>query len=117
MMITHPHSGELKTITKKDPTDTYMALGWMMMTDCKSTAQFLVLKQKSKLFAGAILQSRMQRYDASISYNCYYLASISYTIAATRLSLEKCKTIQSPVVCATLNKMAINHNVARAIVF
>jgi hypothetical protein len=57
MMIAHPHSGELKTITKKDPTKAHRDLGWMMMTDCKSTAQFLVLKQKDKLFAGAILQS------------------------------------------------------------
>jgi hypothetical protein len=35
MNITHPHSGELKTITNKDPTDAHRALGWMMTTDCK----------------------------------------------------------------------------------
>jgi hypothetical protein len=35
----------------------------------------------------------------------------------TRFSLQQCKTIQIPVVCATLNKMAINHNVTHAIVF
>jgi hypothetical protein len=59
----------------------------------------------------------MQHYDDSTAYNCYYLARISYTIAATRLYLEQCKSIQIPVVCATLNKMAINRNVARAIVY
>jgi hypothetical protein len=57
MTITHPIYGELKTITNKDPTNAHRDLGWMMMTECKSTAQFLVLKQKAKLFAGAILQS------------------------------------------------------------
>jgi hypothetical protein len=36
---------------------------------------------------------------------------------ATRFSLQQCKTIQSPVVCATLNKMAIHCNVARVIGF
>jgi hypothetical protein len=59
----------------------------------------------------------MQCYDATNAYNCYYLESISYTIAATRFSLQQCKTIQSPVVCATLHKMAMNFNVTRAIVF
>jgi hypothetical protein len=53
MTITHPHSGKLKTITKKYPTETHRALGWMTMNDCKSTAQFLVLTQKDRLFAGA----------------------------------------------------------------
>jgi hypothetical protein len=116
MTLPHPYSGELKMITNKHPSEAHRALGWMMTTDCKSTAQFLVLKRKAKLFAGTILQSRMQKYDVTTVYNCYYLASISYTIAATRFSLQQCKTIQSPVVCATLNKMAINRNVARAIV-
>jgi hypothetical protein len=46
MTITHPYSGELKTITKKDPSEAHRALGLMMTTDCKSTAQLLVLKQK-----------------------------------------------------------------------
>jgi hypothetical protein len=77
MIITHPRSGELKKITNKDPTKAHRALGWMIATDCKSTVQCLVLKQKAKLFAGAILQIRMQRYDATTAYKCYYLASIS----------------------------------------
>jgi hypothetical protein len=57
MKIYHPYSGELKIITKKDPSEAHRAIGWMMMTDCKSTAQLVVLKHKAKLFAGAILQS------------------------------------------------------------
>jgi hypothetical protein len=61
MTITHPYYGELKPITKKDPSEAHRALGWMMTTDCKSTVKFLVLKQKAKLFAGTILQSRMQQ--------------------------------------------------------
>jgi hypothetical protein len=98
MTIAHPHSGELKTITKKDPMDAHRALRWMMMTDCKSTAKFLVLKYKAKLFSGTILQSRMQQYEASTAYNFYYLASILYTTAETHLYLEQCKSIQSHVV-------------------
>jgi hypothetical protein len=66
--ITHPHNGEIKTINKKDPTQARRALGWMMTTDRKSTAGFKVLKQKSKLFTGAILQSRIQRYDTTTAY-------------------------------------------------
>jgi hypothetical protein len=54
----------------------------------------------------------MQRYAATTAYNCYYLSIIGYTLATTRLSLTQCKTIQSPVVCATLNKMGINRNVS-----
>jgi hypothetical protein len=60
MSITHPHTGETKNIAKKDPDQAHRALGWMMNTDGKSTAQFIVLTQRAKLFAGAILQSRMQ---------------------------------------------------------
>jgi hypothetical protein len=57
------------------------------------------------------------RYDATPSYNLYYLASIGYTIAATRFSLAQCKTIQSPLISATLDKMGINRNVSCNIVF
>jgi hypothetical protein len=49
MSITHPHSGETNTIDKKDPNQAHRALGWMMTTDGKSTAQFKVLKHKAKL--------------------------------------------------------------------
>jgi hypothetical protein len=112
MTITHLHTGEIKTIDKKDPNQGHRDLGWMLTTEKKSITQFKVLKHKAKLFAGAILQSRMQHYDATTAYKLYYLVS-----AATRLSLNQLKTIQSPVVCATLNKMSINHNVARAIIF
>jgi hypothetical protein len=60
MKITHHYVGELKTITNKDKYEAHRALGWRMTADCKSTAHFLVLKQKAKVFAGAILQSQMQ---------------------------------------------------------
>jgi hypothetical protein len=96
--VKRPHSGEIKTIDKKFPNQAHRELCWMMATDGKAVAQFKVLKTKATLFAGAILQSRMQRYDATTAYNCYYLASISYTITATRFALNQCKTIQSPVV-------------------
>jgi hypothetical protein len=88
----------------------------MMTNDGKSTAQFTVLKQRANVFARAILQILMQRYNAPTAYNCYYIASIGYTLAATRLSINQCK-IQSPIICATLNKIGINRNVTRVIVF
>jgi hypothetical protein len=40
-----------------------------------------------------------------------------YTLAATKMSVTQCDAIQSPVICATLNKMGINRNVAWKIVF
>jgi hypothetical protein len=102
--ITHPHKDEIKNIDKKDPNQSHRSLGWMMTTDGKYTAQFIVLKRKAKLFTGAILQSQMQRYGATNAYNCYYLDSVGYTLTATRISLDQCKTIQSPVLCTTLKK-------------
>jgi hypothetical protein len=115
MTITHPSPGELKLITRKNPNEAHQALGWMMTADGKSTAQFIVSRDKAKLFAGGILQSRMQHYDASTAYNLYYIASIAYKLAVTRLSINQCKIIQSPITCATLNKMGIDRNVSRHI--
>jgi hypothetical protein len=59
----------------------------------------------------------MHRQDAYLAYNCYYIASIGYTLAATKMYINQCDAIQSPVICTTLNKMGINRNVARKIVF
>jgi hypothetical protein len=59
----------------------------------------------------------MRRQDASLAYNCYYIASTGYTLAATKMAVNQCDAIQSPVICATLNKMGINRNVALKIVF
>jgi hypothetical protein len=117
MTITHPSTGEVKIITRKNPNEAHRALGWMMTTDGKSTDQFIVSKSKSKLFAGGIFQSLMQQYDATTAYNLYYLTSIGYTLTATCFSLAQCKTIQSPIICATLNKMGINRNVSHNFVF
>jgi hypothetical protein len=64
-----------------------------------------------------IHQRRMQQYDDTTVYSLYYLTSIGYTLAATRFSLAQCNTIHSPVIWATLNKMGINRNVYRNIVF
>jgi hypothetical protein len=89
----------------------------MMTTDSKSTAQFAVSRDNAKLFAGGILQIRMQRYKASKAYILYYIEIIEYMLAANRFSLHLCKIIQDPVICATLNKMGINRNVSRHIVF
>jgi hypothetical protein len=69
MFSTRPHTGETKNIVKKDPDKSHRALGWMITTDGKSTAQFTILKQRAKLFDGAILQSRMQCYGTTTTYN------------------------------------------------
>jgi hypothetical protein len=87
----------------------------MMTIDGKSTSQFIA--SKAKLFAGGILQIRMQRYDSTTAYNLYYIASIGYMLAATHFLINQCKIIQSPVICATLNKMGINRNVSRHMIF
>jgi hypothetical protein len=89
----------------------------MMTIDGKSTAQHKALFDKARLFTSSIHGSRMRRQDAPIAYKCYYIASIGYNMTETTLSLNQCTSIQSPVVCATLNKMGINRNVAHAIVF
>jgi hypothetical protein len=63
--VKHSHYGETKTIDRKNPNQAHIALGWIMTTYCKSTAQFNILKDKARLFDGAILQSRMQKYDTT----------------------------------------------------
>jgi hypothetical protein len=112
MKITHAHYGELKTITKKDPTESHRALGWMMTTECvlqvncsmfSPQAKSQTICRRNPTEPNAMLQRNYQNTD----YKCYYLAIISYIIADTRLSIEQCKTIKSPDVCATLNKMTI----------
>jgi hypothetical protein len=59
----------------------------------------------------------MRQQYAPIAYNCYYIVSIGYTMAATKLSLNQCKTFQSPVICDILNRVGINRNVSRNIIF
>jgi hypothetical protein len=67
--VTHLHSGETKTIDKKDPKQAHKAPGWMTTADGKSTAQFNFLRHKAKLFDAAILQSGMEICDATTVYN------------------------------------------------
>jgi hypothetical protein len=116
MTITYPSSGELKHITRKNPNESHRALGWTTTTDGKSTSQFIVSRDKANIFAGGILQSRMQCYYATTTYNLTYIASIGYTLAANRFYINQCKIIHSPIICATLNRMGINRNVSRHII-
>jgi hypothetical protein len=89
----------------------------MMEIDGKATAQHKVLFSKARLFTSAIHGSRIRQQYAPIAYNCCYISRIGHTTTATKLLLNQCKSIQSPLVCATLNKMGIDRNVARVIVF
>jgi hypothetical protein len=96
MTITHPHTGEVKKIVKKYPDQAHRALVWMMTTDGKSTAQFIILNKQKKLFAGAILQSRMQRYDSTTAYKCYYLAIIGTPLPPLAYLSTHAKLSKSP---------------------
>jgi hypothetical protein len=113
--LSNPYTRVRTIVPRKEKDEPHRALGWMMTIDGKSISQHKVLFDKARLFASAIHGSRMIRQDAPIAYNCYFIASIGYTMAATKLSLNQCKSIQSPAVCATLNKMSIHRNVARAL--
>jgi hypothetical protein len=115
--LTHPITGITNVIPIKERDGPHRALGWMMMIDGKSTGPFNTLEQKAQQLASTIYGSRMRRQDASLAYNCYYIAIIGYTLAVTKMAVNQCDAIQIPVVCATLNKMDINRNVARKIVF
>jgi hypothetical protein len=115
--LTHPITGITNVVPRKERDDQHRALGWMMMIDGKSTGPFNTLKDKAQQCASVIYGSIMHRQDASLAYNCYYIASIGYILAATKMYVNQCNAIQSPVICATLNKMGINRNVARKIVF
>jgi hypothetical protein len=51
----------------------------------KSTVPFNDLKEKPQQFASAIYGSRMRRQDAYLAYKCYYITSIGYALAATKI--------------------------------
>jgi hypothetical protein len=74
--ITHPITGTTNVVPRKEINDPHRALGWMMMIDGKSTGPFNTLQEKAQQFASAIYGSRMCHQDASLVYNCYYIASI-----------------------------------------
>jgi hypothetical protein len=115
--LTHPITGITNFVPRKDRDDLHRALGWMMTIDGKSTGPFNTLKEKAQKIASALYGNKIRRQDASLAYNCYYIVSICYTLVATKLQVNQCDAIQSPVICATLNKMGISINVARKIVF
>jgi hypothetical protein len=118
MTVTHPYYKETKTIDRKNPNQAHRALGWIIKTDGKSTAQFKVLIYNARHFSGAILQRHIQIYDTVTAYNCHYIAIASHTVERYNpLFRNQCKTIKSPVICATPNKMGINRNLVQAIVF
>jgi hypothetical protein len=60
----------------------------MITIDGKSTVTFNTLEQKAHQFASAIYGSRMRHQDESLAYNCYYIVSIGYTLAATNMSVK-----------------------------
>jgi hypothetical protein len=59
----------------------------------------------------------LNRGEGLLSYNSYYIASLSYGTAATSLDIKECEDIKRPVVNTILPKMGINRNTARSVVF
>jgi hypothetical protein len=81
---THPLTGTINIVPIKERDEPHRALGWMMTIDGKSSGQYKTLQNKARQFASAIYRSRMRRQYASITNNCYYIASIGYTLASTK---------------------------------
>jgi hypothetical protein len=75
------------------------------------------MKTNTKGYSEAIISISLQRGESAMVYNSYYMASMSYGMAATSLTYKECEEIHRPVVNAILPKMGINRNTVRTVVF
>jgi hypothetical protein len=88
--FTHPLTGKINVVPRKERHKPHRALGWMMMADGKSMGLYKTLQNKALQLSSAIYGSRMRQQYASLAYNCYYIAIIGYTLPAT-----KCRSINA----------------------
>jgi hypothetical protein len=91
--LTHPITGTINAVPRKERDDPHRALGWMIKIDGKSTGPFNTLKEKAQQFTLAIYGSRMHHQDVSLAYKCYYIVGIGYTLAATKMSANQCNVM------------------------
>jgi hypothetical protein len=92
-------------------------MGFHLTGDGTSSAHKKIMKCKAKEYSEEKISSTLNQGEGLLSYNSYYMASLSYGTATTLLDIKECKEIQRPVVNTILPKIGMNRNTSRSVVF
>jgi hypothetical protein len=109
--------GMISSVKRKAVSQGHRTLGFHLCLDGTSHAHKKLMKEKAINYGEAIMGSSSKRGECAMAYNICYITSLGYGTAATSLSMDECKEIQKPPVNAILQKIGINRNMKREVVF
>ena len=108
-------NGVLYTVTRDEPTSSYMSLGVKVALDRGQAAEGVVVKDESKLFA---TQMKAVQCDKTACLNCFntsFMPSLSYKMITTQFTEHQWNKIISPAIQYTLNAASIGCNLVHSV--
>ena len=116
-MLTTGNTGTRVRVRQLDCDDAFRTLGIHKTISGDQTEQIAKLTEKSNNFAKGILASATTPFEAHTGYFTIWYPSCNYPLAATSLTRENCRKIQSFATAATLTKVKFNRHFPHAVVF
>jgi len=103
-------------VPRLQPTATYRTLGVFIYGKGCTKRPREILRGYAADFAGKIGPAPINPVTAYFAYHLYLSPELGYPLPVSSFSFKECVHIQAPALMATLPKLKINRNTARAII-
>jgi hypothetical protein len=104
-------------ISQKDTTESHTTLGVRLAPTGDDSDQVKHLRTTSDRMAALVASSKLSKIESLLAYRMNWTPSISYSLGTSTMSPTDLAAIQSAATSSFLNKLGINRNFPRAVVF
>jgi len=106
-----------KVITRLEPNQAYETLGVFLAPDGKLDQQFEKMKKAATTWADSLRTGCISRNEAWLALQSTILRTLTYPLAALRLTPSQCEAIMSPILQYCLPAIGVCRNFPRALVY
>ena len=99
------------------PNQGLRLLGVRMALSGSFQDEYQYRKSQIQILAGKLRAHAFDERDAWLIYQTRYRPMLRYCLPITTFSDKQCLTIQSPFICAFLNKLKLNRHMPRAVIW
>jgi hypothetical protein len=109
--------GQVKEIPQLESNSPQKLLGVMKCPIGDQQAEIIRLKNKSDGYARRMNANYLNRTDARLAYEIFYLPAMRYSLQITSINQVSMETVQSKATMSFLAAQGFNQNMPRGVVF
>ena len=117
LKLSSGNSTATQVITRRDINEPTKTLGVWMCPNGDESAQVTHLRIEANKFASLLRSSRLSKVAAYTAYRTSWIPAVTYSLNTTTMTQREMMQIQLQATAASLQKIGVNKNFPRAVVF